>query len=383
MVFTYEGYSSLPLIQYLADSIPKNLLKDVYLIACQHVLPSAHLMIRSMMDLGLATENIAVIGKCYSTSALAAKNLQKEGIYVCPSSSVFDSHQSFDAQFRDNIEKFLINQILRMNITEDSKIIILDDGGELIYAAHRLLSGYRYIYGVEQTSSGYYKLKNTKLHFPVVNVARSKAKLSIESPMIVESIIRQIDNSLNRLSLVPKSCLIIGNGAIGKCLYEKLKTQYDLIKCYDIDKDKSDLVEPIIKEYDLIIGTTGQNVLENQNQLRAGQILASVSSSDREFNAVTHRKHLPHTNNCHMDLLVNDIWILNSGFPINFHGTDYDNVPLKYIQLTFALLFAGVSYVIQNSSNLGLIQLPESIQNNIITRFLNNCYEYNQEREVS
>jgi S-adenosylhomocysteine hydrolase len=367
---TYEGYFRLPLLEYLAHAMPKDLLGDVYLIGCQHILPSTHLMLKSMMDLGLQAENIGMIGKCYSTSKLAMENMIQDGIYVCKSSVSFDSHESFDAQFRNNIEMFLKQQIIKMDIKKDSKIIILDDGGELLLAAHNLLTDYKYIYGVEQTSSGYHKLNEVDLRYPIVNVARSKAKLNIESPMIIESIDTQLTNALSVLSLKPTSCLIIGNGYIGKCLLERLQNRYALINCYDIERYKSDLTHMDLNEYDLIIGATGRNVISNNNMLRKGHILVSVSSSDREFNSVTFRNLLPRNTDCHQHVLCNDVWLLNSGFPINFYGTDYDNVPLLDIQLTIGLLFSGVLQLLSRMEHhYGFIELDENLQNTIISNY--------------
>ncbi|AIL65892.1 S-adenosyl-L-homocysteine hydrolase [Rickettsiales bacterium Ac37b] len=369
----YENiYVRLPLLEYVANLMYKTNLENIHIIACQHVLPSTHLMLRSMFDLGLKPENCAVIGKCYSTSNLVIKHMRQEGIYVDNSSNYFDSHLSFDEQFQHNIHHFLREQITRMNLGKNDKVIIMDDGGELLLAANNLLSEYSNIYGVEQTSSGYNKLKNKELHFPVMNVARSKAKLNIESPMIIESSLNQLTNHLNELKLFPTTCLIVGNGILGSCLSKSLSLKYK-VKCYDTITTLSDLepTELNLSDYDLIIGTTGEVAISSSiyHLLKKGVILASISSSDREFDAVHLRKLLQPTNNCHNNVIVNNMYLLNSGFPINFYATEKDNIPLHNIQLTFALLLAGVCQVL-NNDNLGFVRLEESLQNNITKKYI-------------
>ena len=143
--------------------------KNSYIIAAQHILPSTHMMIRSMINLGLDASNIAVIGKCYSSDEKTMEAMIKEGVFVCKSSVEFDSDQSFDQQFKNSVEKFLYDQIKKMQPVKDAKIIILDDGGSLIIAAQDLASHYSNICGVEQTSSGYHRLVTMPLKFPVIN----------------------------------------------------------------------------------------------------------------------------------------------------------------------------------------------------------------------
>ena len=125
----------LPLLEYVETLFSAISLRKAILVGCQHILPSAHFLVRSMIALGLFPENVALIGKCYSTSKAivstkkSATNdsetnrseaefsssasrkfsrtdytyqaMRKEGIYICPSSLGFDSHQSFDTQFKN------------------------------------------------------------------------------------------------------------------------------------------------------------------------------------------------------------------------------------------------------------------------------------------
>ena len=343
----YGGHYLLAAVEYVKSFFAQNHLQNAYLIACQHILPSTHLMIRSMISLGLDRSRIALIGKCYSTNQTVMENMINEGIFVCRSSIEFDSEQSFDQQFQNSVNFFFQAQIHRMKPNKNAKIIILDDGGVLISAAQQIIERYPNICGVEQTSSGYHKLAKLPLNFPVVNVAQSAAKLNFESPLIAKSIIYNLERKLNLSSATPKSILLIGNGAVGTALQQALKTQYTHHKTttYDIIKERSGVTYyPDFSHFDLIIGATGSKMinLNYYSSLKKGAVLASISSSDREFDAVNFRKLSGKKWDTHDDVLCDHLCLLNCGFPLNFSGENNVSIPLKQIQLVCALLFLGV-----------------------------------------
>ncbi|MBY0461902.1 MAG: hypothetical protein K2Q34_01815, partial [Alphaproteobacteria bacterium] len=337
----------------------------------------------SLFDLGLAPERIALIGKCYSTSKKTQRSLENEGIYVCPSSNNFDSYHSFDVQFQQNILNFLQKAIQQMNPHKEAKIIILDDGGELISASYKSIQKRWNLIGIEQTSSGYHKLRNLKLNLHVTNVARSYAKLEVESPMIADAQATQIITKISNFLSSIKKCLLVGNGAVGKALFEKLKNHYDIIR-YDKIFERSDLYKDKLNlaDYNLIIGTTGETIISQKghSKIKKGTILISSSSSDREFEAVHIRKRIKRTNNCHQDICSDGVFLPNSGFPINFHGSQEDSVPLEKIQLTMALLFEGICQGVQTDPNQkGLVELNTIRQEKVLDLF----YRLNQKLYIT
>lgn len=357
--------SKLHILDDVCNIFPKNLLKDTYLICCQHVLPSLVYFMESAQILGMPKENISVIGKCYSTSELAYRMLRKNEIFVSKDSFYYNSHEEFDAQFSRNIDLFLLDRLSNINLSDDKKIIILDDGGELLMSANKYLSKYNNLLGVEQTSSGYNKLVDKAINFPIINVARSKAKLNFESPHIAISILYRLTKITD---IRKKQILIIGKGVIGMELADKLK-KYSTIDFYDkkFGDSLQDVVE--LKKYDIIIGATGEAVMSENlySFLKKNVLLISVSSSDREFSAVNLRKKIEPNLDCHKNVSVNNIHLINSGFPINFYGSHYDNVPLKDIQLTVSLLFAGICQ--ETSRNTGFIELDNNIHDFILKKF--------------
>ncbi len=368
----YAGYTLLPALEYAENLFSKDHLKNTYIIACHHILASAHMMIRSMMNLGLDINNIALIGKCYSSDEKVMENMLKEGIFVCKSSIEFDSDQSFDKQFKDSIVKFLHEQIQRMQPAKDAKIIILDDGGTLIAAAQDLGEQYTNMCGVEFTSSGYRRLAAMSLKFPVIDVAQSKSKLEFESPLIAKAVTDNLEKKLNISSMAPKDILVVGSGAIGTAVCKILKnecTQHH-IKTYDSEKDLSEIHHLDFSNFDIIIGATGNKIMSHHyyDSLREGAVLVSVSSADREFDAVNFRKLSGKKYNTHDDVYYNGLCLLNCGFPINFSGGDRVSVPLMKYQFFMALLFIGVCEAVLYNKNDGKVI---KLNNNFIDRTLN------------
>jgi S-adenosylhomocysteine hydrolase len=371
-IVRYKNYIRLPLLEYITSLFSQDLLKDTYLIACQHVLPSTHMMIRSMIDLGLDINKIAVIGKCYSTDVKVMENMNREGIYVCPSSSEFDMHQSFDQQFRKSIENFLQSQLERMQPPQNARIILLDDGGELLCAAQHLISHYPQLKGVEQTSSGYHKLFNFgSMNFPVMNVAQAKTKLVFESPLIAKSVVSKLEQKILSLGVEPKNILIYGGSIMGKSIRAALSHNYKAVS-YDIIKERSEILYPNLKDFDTIIGVTGNEVINHRDydDLKENVLLLSASSSDREFNAVEFRKLSGMKCGIHDDVKYNNMYLLNSGFPLNFCGGSHVSVPLLKIQLVCALLFLSVCECAGYSSIKGeFIELDHNVMLNILRGF--------------
>ena len=55
----YNGMYRLPVLEYAETLFPKTHLINTYLITCQHILPSTHMMLRSMINIGLDPNNIS------------------------------------------------------------------------------------------------------------------------------------------------------------------------------------------------------------------------------------------------------------------------------------------------------------------------------------
>lgn len=364
----------LPLVDYTLTLYPNVDLSETTLIACQHLLGSTLAIFEALFRKGLKPENTYVLGKCYSTNGKVYQEFVNRGVKISPLSKAFDSRLSFDEQFQSYIENF----IKGISVLREQKIIILDDGAELILFANDFLKNTKKIVGVEQTSSGHEKLKKVELNFPVINIARSEAKLKIESPMIADVAFNKINHYFKKQKLSCPKILIVGQGAIGKAVYQLLHHQYDVV-AYDLLTHHLQFpggFESRLIDFDVIIGATGQSIVVpgDFSKLKENVILISVSSSDREFSGSYLRRLTSQTDDCHKDYLVNGINLLNSGFPINFDGSEHSVAPEK-IQFTRALLVAGVLQALNSKEDKGLIDLDYTTQKILTKEF--QSYKYN------
>jgi len=366
----------LPLVEAVFDQFEEISFEDVCIIGAQHILPTTLQMLSSFFSRGLDPSNVFLIGKCYSTDSLTFNRLINLGVNVCPSSHFFKKGFSFDEMYRKHIDSFLLNvkkHLLKMN-SKFNTFIILDDGGTLIRKATAILDeeGTRII-GIEQTSAGYEELKTLKLKFPVINVARSKAKLQYESPIIAKTLAQQLYSRLSKPKTCNKRMLIVGNGAIGKAIYQTLKDDFKA-QFYDCVSSKSSIkhenLRKELSQFDLIIGCTGTAFLkiEDYKYLKQGAILISASSSDREFSAYELQQRHSGSLKCHDDFEVEGIKVINCGFPVNF-GNDSSITDPPIFQFTRSLLTAAILTGIFKEYPCKLVPLDENLQDLIIEKF--------------
>lgn len=362
---------SLPLLNFTVKLYPDVDLKDVAVVACQHILGSTLSLFEELFAKGLKPENTYLIGKCYSTSSIVFDTFKKSGVRISSESTAFKSEISFDEQFQNYIDNF-VKEI--PDISKFKKVIILDDGAHLLLYANDFFKDFSNIVGVEQTSSGYHRLKDVRLNFPVINVARSPAKLERESPMIAELIVFKIQEYFQKYNIVDPKILIVGKGVIGEQIHRLLESKH-FVMTHDLIQHKSTLVKEYkqsLGEFDVIIGATGNSILEpgDFSNLKKGVLLISASSSDREFSASYLRALCPKMSDCHHDFQINGITLINSGFPVNFNKDSEHSLEPRKIQLTRALLLAGIYQSMKISKNKDtLVDLDVDIQTQIVSKF--------------
>jgi len=371
---------NLPLLQFVSNEFQDVSLNNTLIIACQHILGTTFDLFEELFQKGLKPENVFLIGKCYSTNKQTFDLFKKKGANISEASFAFDSHISFDELFQKNIEAFFKDIQSAVDLKSFEKIVILDDGGYLIALSNDFLKGLKNVVGIEQTTSGYEKVKNLKLHFPMLNIARSKAKLTIESPFIAEIAAKKIDKYLHKYRIKNPNILVIGTGSIGSTLSSTLSKKFPVSRC-DIIQQKCDFngdYKDHLNEFDLIIGATGTSAIQSGEfgNLKQGVLLASISSSDREFSAVYLRQLAATTENCHEDIKVNGVTLLNCGFPINFNDGKRHSVSPEKIQLTRALLLAGIFESVTKEFSNNLIELDTFLQEKITQEFRNSSTKF-------
>lgn len=355
---------NMPLLDSVISSYSGPSLSRTKIIGVQHILETTHAMFQALELLGLRKENVSLIGKCYSTCEEVRQEMLYDGYFVSDRSKAYHPHCSWDSIYEQEVLKFSEERFSELVQGEFDRIVILDDGGKLIKSIQSLLKSRCDvpIVAVEQTTSGYEAIKNTQNNLPIINVARSPAKLKLESPMIAKAAIDRFEAKLDSANIRPSRTLIIGGGAIGTSIYQSLSHRIDTY-LYDISATRrstgSKSLEGIIGEFDLIIGCTGFTSVSQKihHFLSPGTVLVSTSSSDREFDAVHLRKQVAENSDCHLDVWASDVLLLNSGFPVNFDG-ERENIDPEYIQLTMALLTSGLLQACQLDSNFPATILP-------------------------
>lgn len=367
----------MPLLCYADSLIEPADWSNVLVIACQHLVESNFLYLQKIVDQGLPPQNLFMIGKAYSTSDAVIADFNNIGVYVHPSSNQFDSYQSFNQQFHQAIADFFADISSKVDFQAFDKVLIMDDGAELLLYAHHNIADLSHFAGVEQTSSGFHKLDGLTLKFPIVNVARSQAKLILESPFIAEAVIKNFHQYLQSQLLQPKRILIVGAGYIGNCIYNQLRQHYTVHR-YDIEQHKSDFdhaqLHQIQPDYDAVISCVGRTIFtaEDYQYFKPEVILGSASSSDVEFSAELLRKLAPQTNDVHADIRIpgpnGAIHLFNAGFPLNFDGSR-QLIPLEKIQLTETLLYTALCLARNKDYPLGITPFDEQIQEQLIERF--------------
>ncbi|WP_420421692.1 hypothetical protein [Simkania sp.] len=358
----------LPLLRWSADYFNSVSFDKTLIICVQHLYSTTYTMFNEFFNKGLKPQNLHIIGKCYSTDPKVYQQLKNDGVNISSMSATFDSHGAYDQAFDQNINEFFNNIIEDLDLADFDKIIILDDGGFLIQIANEKLShSLNNVIGIEQTSAGFNRVSKQNIFFPVINTARSWVKMKYESPIIINLALRKLSEKIAHLEPKPKNILIMGYGTLGKVIFTTLKDQYN-VSYFDMDPTKSMFplknLNSRLSEFDLIIGSTGETSLtkETFKYLKKPVVLASVSSSDREFDSVYLRKNTARTFNCHSDLNINGIHLLNCGFPVNF-DSDYSAIDTDNFQLTRSLIFGAVCQAyLTNSSTTGFLELDNRFQ---------------------
>ena len=358
---------NLPLIEYTKSLYPSACLKGTCILAIQHLLETTHTMFDALFSFGLKPQDIRVLGKCYSTNSNVALRMRASGIYVSPLSTRYDSHNFYDETLGKNAVQFLEESFKN---TQYDRYVILDDGGELLASVIKHFKQYvPRVVGIEQTSSGIERLKQNPLPLPVINIAHSFLKKSYEPAWITSLALNQIIAKTGPLSS-SKHLLIMGNGALGAAFSTLLEHSCHVTMYEKKDPHKPSLDE-ILPQVDMIIGCTGATSIPRSKHhlLKKKCVLVSASSSDREFDSVHLRRQLPRYTDCFLDLTINDIQLLNSGFPINFTGQEHSVSPEK-IQLTRALLFAGILQASQLQTRIpSFINLDDQVHYDISAYF--------------
>lgn len=335
--------STYPLLNHVQELFDEEPLRRVLFISCQHLLGTQYVMFQKLIALGVNPDDCYLIGKNYSSNEQVYHQLIDLGIHVSKASIQYDPLRSFDEWFAEKLREFLSNIYLHKDVTSYERIVILDDGGLLIHEVSKLDWPMDRISAIEQTSSGWSRLKHTALPFDVFYVARTHAKLCYETPFISKLCFERMMKHINLRGMINPRILIIGNqGVVGKSFQTRCRAEELAAVGFDIKQGDSfdNLIRPQLASFDVIVGTTGSNSFDDLliQETKPTVSLISVSSSDREFPIGSFRK--PDTS-LHQDHFLGERCLVNSGFPITFYG-NYHELSPRLIEITCSLLLLGV-----------------------------------------
>lgn len=355
-----------PLMRHLESHYREARLRDVLLIACQHLLGSQYRMFSGLLNMGLPPENCIIVGKNYSTNTRVFNWLRRDGaihnrrVTVAPFSATFEPNQPFDSWFARELTEFVGNELAQRQLKNYRHIIVLDDGGHLNMLCKSLLAKCPNAYGIEQTSSGERQLREVDMPYDWLSIARWYTKQLLEAPLIGEHAAHRITSHLTQRSKNNPRILAMGLGTIGRQTAARLTVNgvgsvfacdpkadlggevlyngaMNVFRCHGGQLlSCADALESI-GTFDAIIGATGTPALNESTieRLHPEVSLISLSSSDREFPAVAFRKNKPGT--VHDDYWLEQRCLVNGGFPITFDGKYYA-IPPDKIELTIASL---------------------------------------------
>jgi S-adenosylhomocysteine hydrolase len=389
---------SMPILdRWLKTAAQNRPLAGVTALLIQHQLGNHVPQARALIQLGISPEDIYWIDIPYTSTAVVREAVKGLGV---PEDNLITS------KFRllDNYARFQrlrVQSFLRTLFDHPpERLLVLDDGAYMLEALAFLRTRLPGVAIVEQTTRGLIKIEESialeycSKELPIVNVARSKPKASLEPPFIGAAVCDALRRKLrDRLFVGPNDhCLVLGYGAIGKqvaaFLNDLLSIPRDHVHIYDILKER---VENAVADgfkkwsrddrdlrFKLVIGCSGRDSfkLGDYVLLDDGAFLASATSGTVELSREyfielaeaspyddiwIDREHLDERN-VHSDLSIHfvdrEVTFLNGGFPVNFDGR-VNCVPAHYIQPTQTMMCAAAVQAIR-SKEKGLIDLDPS-----------------------
>lgn len=401
-VSSYYDVTGLPLLDVMLNNVGLTLgcsLNNTVVIYIHHALKTSVNLLDAFFKLGLFPKNTFVMGKPYSDHKETVDLIKSRGVHY-QDNSVQTQLAHFKETFFQDVRSLWERVILHIeNQTHIKNILILDHGGYVnstVPLNH--LKDFRVI-GLEKTSGGVLNLmENQKqLSFPVIDVANCATKKILESPLIAEAVVTKL-SSVVPITEKSISCGIVGYGAIGKALTDKLLALGHRLIVYDDDGKKLALLKEkprfkishnlssLIENSTFIFGCTGQDItksIRSLDELTASKTFISCSSGDSEFltllSLIQEKKFIGTVVDPLRDVLYKNmhganIKILKGGFPYNFDHSG-ESVSAHNIQLTRALVLSGVIQAAQFfdspdfNQTKGMIALDAKLQKYVVNEW--------------
>ncbi len=377
-----QPITSLPLLDWVASHTTRKRLNDCAIVVHTHLLPNSEPFFRHLSHL-VSAGQIFIMDKPYSTVPSVYKHLITSGY------DITNVHLQAGIPYEYSVQRsteLLWKKVIELQKTKAfTKLLIVDDGGDLWTSIPWSSLHGVIIAGVEQTQRGIARVQHSTGKFPaIVSVASSGIKKQVESQFIGTAVVKK----LREMGIVMNKVKIgiLGVGSIGSAIRKTLK--YEGINALVYDPAYHDSakhgnnsigsIDTLLNTCDLIIGTVGKDAVVGSalERVQGEKILASASSADVEFGSLLKiadpsREPLETQHvSVHNKLSFS---ILNGGYPINFDRIK-DSTPDEDIVLTRCMLYIGAMQAAllleSNTQESGLYRLDITSQRHMIMKWV-------------
>lgn len=392
---TEEIPRRMPILErWLEGAAQDRPLAGVTALMIQHQLGNHVPQTQALIALGIAPRDLYWIDIPYTSTPAVRHALRGLGI---PAENMMVSNFRLLDKYAP-FQRLRVQRFLRERFADPpERMLVLDDGAYMLEAMAGLQHRLPKVAIVEQTTRGLIKMdENAALEFcsrevPIVNVARSEPKTTLEPPFIGVAVCDALRRRIGApLHVGPRDrCLILGYGAIGQQVAAFVTSlqgfSHDRVHVFD---EKSDRMAKAVADgfaiwekrdrhlrFKLVIGCSGRAsfTVGDYVLLEDGAFLASATSGTVELS----REDFIELADANPD---DDIWIeregldesrvhsdlrfhfvdrgatfVNGGFPVNFDGR-INCVPAHYIQPTPTMMCAAAVQAVR-STQKGLLAL--------------------------
>lgn len=397
----------MPLLkQFVKRQRPAQPLRGVTALLIQHQLANQAPLAEALVRLGLDPTEIYWLDIPYTSSERFRVTISdrlgipEENFWV-NRYRVLEPYSSHQLRRTQEIIRHLLRNPPR-------RLLVLDDGAYFLEAAMAFRRQFQDVAIVEQTTRGLIKLDDNRSlgayaeAFRIVNVARSRPKLTLEAPWIGAAVLLALEKHLNDLSSQSRKfkvhrtspCLVLGYGSIGRQVAHHLRglAQVHVFDNKAVRRTQAANDGFLIwnrenrgVDFKLVVGCSGRQSfgVEDYCNLDAHAVLVSASSGSVEL---SRNEFIDYASASRIDdvfiesdRLLEDrihqaLWMrladrqvvfLNAGFPINFDGR-LSCIPARFMQPTAMLMVQGAIQALA-SSEPGLIPIDGKF-NSLLTR---------------
>lgn len=365
----------LPLLdQWFTWRGPGRPLTGVTVLLIQHQLSNQVPMLRALLELGLAPQNLWWLDIPY-TSHAAVRDYAATRMAV-PTAQMWASDYPVLAPYAPYQHARTVAMLNQIVATKPRELLVLDDGAYVLEALATLAPS-RWpakIVVVEQTTRGFIKMEHSAAlravarQIPIIDVAKSAPKRQLEPPFIAMAVCAALQPHLQAHfdGRAPRRVLILGYGAIGEQVASFVRGHFglgaDYVAVFDPSADAQRLAQrrgfvrwnrEDYGTFQLVIGCSGNASfgVGDHVYLDDGALLASASSGSVELSRqgfieladssadddLWIDRTALNERNVHADLKIHlvsrEATFVNAGFPVNFNGR-LTVCPTRFIQPT-------------------------------------------------